>query len=151
MLGRYSRESRQPSQQAGNRRVLYWVDTMHPDYKSDHPGIAPDCGMPLEPVYADDANHAPASLLTKLPQGVVSIDGTTQELLGIRMATVERNVAPHIIRVLGRVAPEDTRVYRINSGTEGLELSCSFQNHAGSIFAAATRDAVNPQLARCNS
>src|SRR6202140_806040 len=120
MLGRYSRESRQPSQQAGNRRVLYWVDTMHPDYKSDHPGIAPDCGMPLEPVYADDANHAPASLLTKLPQGVVSIDGTTQELLGIRMATVERNVAPHIIRVLGRVAPEDTRVYRINSGTEGF-------------------------------
>jgi RND family efflux transporter MFP subunit len=36
------------------------------------------------------------------------------------MATVERNVAPHIIRVLGRVAPEDTRVYRINSGTEGF-------------------------------
>ena len=120
MLGRYSRESRQPSQQAGNRRVLYWVDTMHPDYKSDHPGIAPDCGMQLEPVYADDANHAPASLLTKLPQGAVSIDGTTQELLGIQIATVERNVAPHIIRVLGRVAPEDTRVYRINSGTEGF-------------------------------
>jgi RND family efflux transporter MFP subunit len=119
MLGRYTRESRQPSQQAGNRRVLYWVDPMHPDYKSDHPGIAPDCGMQLEPVYADDANRAPASL-AKLAQGVVGIDGTTQELLGIRMATVERNVAPHIIRVLGRVAPEDTRVYRINSGTEGF-------------------------------
>src|ERR1700747_2121569 len=78
------------------RPVLYWVDPMHPDYKSDHPGIAPDCGMKLEPVYAEDANEAPAPLLTKLPQGVVSIDGTTQELLGIRMATVERNVGPHV-------------------------------------------------------
>ncbi len=35
------------------RRILYWVDPMHPAYKSDKPGIAPDCGMKLEPVYAD--------------------------------------------------------------------------------------------------
>lgn len=37
----------------GERKVLYWVDPMHPAYKSDKPGIAPDCGMKLEPVYAD--------------------------------------------------------------------------------------------------
>ncbi len=36
-----------------DRKVLYWVDPMHPAYKSDKPGIAPDCGMKLEPVYAD--------------------------------------------------------------------------------------------------
>ena len=34
----------------GGRKVLYWVDPMHPAYKSDKPGIAPDCGMKLEPV-----------------------------------------------------------------------------------------------------
>ena len=28
---------------------------MHPQYKSDKPGIAPDCGMKLVPVYADEA------------------------------------------------------------------------------------------------
>ncbi len=37
------------------RRVLYYVDPMHPAYKSDKPGVAPDCGMTLEPVYADEA------------------------------------------------------------------------------------------------
>ncbi len=37
----------------GGRKILYWVDPMHPAYKSDKPGIAPDCGMKLEPVYAD--------------------------------------------------------------------------------------------------
>lgn len=36
------------------RKILYYVDPMHPAYKSDKPGIAPDCGMTLEPVYADD-------------------------------------------------------------------------------------------------
>ena len=46
----------------GERKVLYWVDPMHPAYKSDRPGIAPDCGMKLEPVYADGgaASLAPA-------------------------------------------------------------------------------------------
>ena len=41
------------SAQKGERKVLYWMDPMHPAYKSDKPGIAPDCGMKLEPVYAD--------------------------------------------------------------------------------------------------
>jgi RND family efflux transporter MFP subunit len=36
------------------RKILYWHDPMHPWYKSDKPGIAPDCNMPLEPVYADE-------------------------------------------------------------------------------------------------
>jgi RND family efflux transporter MFP subunit len=40
------------------RKVLYWVDPMHPAYKSDKPGIAPDCGMKLEPVYADGGGQS---------------------------------------------------------------------------------------------
>jgi RND family efflux transporter MFP subunit len=32
--------------------ILYYVDPMHPWYKSDKPGTAPDCGMKLVPVYA---------------------------------------------------------------------------------------------------
>jgi RND family efflux transporter MFP subunit len=35
------------------RKILYYVDPMHSWYKSDKPGVAPDCGMKLEPVYAD--------------------------------------------------------------------------------------------------
>jgi RND family efflux transporter MFP subunit len=44
----------------GGRKILYWVDPMHPAYKSDKPGIAPDCGMKLEPVYADGGGAASA-------------------------------------------------------------------------------------------
>lgn len=35
------------------RKVLYWYDPMHPTYKADKPGKAPDCGMDLVPKYAD--------------------------------------------------------------------------------------------------
>ena len=38
---------------AGEPKILYWYDPMHPDYKSDKPGVAPDCGMDLVAKYAD--------------------------------------------------------------------------------------------------
>lgn len=102
-------------------RVLYWVDPMHPSYKADKPGIAPDCGMELVPVYAKDVGNAPASSpLTQFSAGAVSIDGDTQRLLGIRIASVEKSRATRRVRVVGRVVPEDTRVYRINSGVDGV-------------------------------
>jgi RND family efflux transporter MFP subunit len=40
---------------ATERKVLYWQDPMHPAYKSDKPGKAPDCGMDLVPVYEESA------------------------------------------------------------------------------------------------
>ena len=36
------------------RKILFWYDPMHPAYKSDQPGKAPDCGMDLVPKYSDD-------------------------------------------------------------------------------------------------
>ena len=117
-LGR--RHEPRPADQAG-RHVLYYVDPMHPAYKSDKPGVAPDCGMRLEPIYAEDAGSRPlSSALAQLPAGAVRIDGTTQRLLGIRLAEVEGGGTARLIRTVGRVIPEDTRVYRINPGVEGF-------------------------------
>lgn len=50
------------------RKILYYVDAMHPWYKSDKPGLAPDCGMKLQPVYAGGmqataANSVPEKIL----------------------------------------------------------------------------------------
>src|SRR5438309_1520649 len=44
----------------GGRKILYYVDAMHPWYKSDKPGIAPDCGMKLVPVYSDGNGAVPS-------------------------------------------------------------------------------------------
>src|SRR5262252_927525 len=118
-LGWHRAHSRAGSQMG--RHVLYYVDPMHPSYKSDKPGVAPDCGMKLEPVFAEELSHAlSTSATTVLPAGAVSIDGATQRLLGIRLAVVEKNAPTHILRAVGRVTPEDTRVYRINPGVDGF-------------------------------
>jgi RND family efflux transporter MFP subunit len=101
------------------RHVLYWVDPMHPDYKSDHPGVAPDCGMQLEPVYAEPIS-ASGSSATPIAPGLVGIDTERQQLYGIRVSPVERSSGAQNVRVLGRVVPEDTRVYRLNAGMEGF-------------------------------
>ena len=118
-VGRNHKTPHDHDKDAQARRVLYWVDPMHPDYKSDHAGIAPDCGMQLEPVYADDAGGPTPASMPELPAGAVSIDGAMQQLVGIRMAKVEKTDSARKVRVLGRVVPEDTRVYRIDAGTEG--------------------------------
>ena len=118
-LGWHHAHSRAGSQMG--RHVLYYVDPMHPSYKSDKPGVAPDCGMKLEPVFAEDlSNVLSTSATTELPAGAISIDGATQRLLGIRLAVVEKNAPTQIIRAVGRVTPEDTRVYRINPGVDGF-------------------------------
>src|ERR1035438_9879015 len=88
-IGRYH----SPSEAGGKtgRHALYYVDPLHPAYRSDKPGIAPDCGMKLEPVFAEEAGNAPpSSSLAQLPAGAVNIDGATQRLMGIRIAPVER-------------------------------------------------------------
>jgi Cu(I)/Ag(I) efflux system membrane fusion protein len=117
-IGRYRPHA--PAGGTAERRVLYYVDPMHPAYKADKPGIAPDCGMRLEPVFAEDGNAPPSSPLASLPAGAVRIDGATQRLMGIRLLPVEKSGATRTIRVVGRVAPEDTRVYRINPGVDGF-------------------------------
>ncbi len=56
----YGRRGTTAGPKTGGRKILYWHDPMHPAYKSDKPGIAPDCGMKLEPVYADEGPAAAA-------------------------------------------------------------------------------------------
>ncbi|HUD65211.1 MAG TPA: efflux RND transporter periplasmic adaptor subunit [Candidatus Sulfotelmatobacter sp.] len=113
------------------RHVLYWVDPMHPDYKSDHAGIAPDCGMQLEPVYEQPASAAVVPAAPAQP-GTIGIDPDKQQLFGIRVAAAERTSASTKLRVLGRVSPEDTRVYRITSGSEGF-IRSTFNDSVGEL------------------
>src|SRR5579863_957380 len=86
---------RHPAQPTtAGRRILYWVDPMHPAYRSDKPGIAPDCGMALEPVYEGDG-ASPAATLTA---GTTSISAERQRMIGIRVETAGRSTGVREIR-----------------------------------------------------
>jgi hypothetical protein len=105
----------------GERKILYYVDPMNPSYRSDKPGIAPGCGMPLEPVYADQKGVATggADLPKSLPPGTIRISNEKQQLIGVKVITVEKVPWTHTARVLGRVTPDENRIYRINAAING--------------------------------
>ena len=102
-----------------SRAILYYIDPMHPSYKSDKPGIAPDCGMKLEPVYADGTAGVHEDKNGQLPPGTVKIGPESQQLIGVKVGRVEKRSGKHVVRILGRIAVDETRIYRINATIDG--------------------------------
>jgi RND family efflux transporter MFP subunit len=111
----YSKGPSPGSGGGGERKVLYYVDPMNPGHRYDKPGIAP-CGMALEPVYA--GGGADGECPVTLP-GTVKITPDKQQLIGVKIEQVEKGSSLHTIRLLGKVAADETRVYQINSSVAG--------------------------------
>lgn len=116
---RYGRRGAETSKSPEAHQVLYYVDPMHPAYKSDKPGVAPDCGMKLEPVYADVSLMAAGSFASPTPSGAVHIDRAKQQLFGVRVSPVDQSSGTYQIRLFGRVTPDESRIYKLNAGIEG--------------------------------
>ncbi len=99
------------------RKVLYYEDPMHPSYRSSKPGKAPDCGMDLVPVYAGGAAGSIQTGAAQLPG--VAIEPAAQQLYGIKLVKAKMEAERQTIRLFARVEADDTRVFRIDFGTDG--------------------------------
>jgi Cu(I)/Ag(I) efflux system membrane fusion protein len=103
-------------------RVLYYVDPMHPAYHSDKPGKAPDCGMDLVAVYADTVGKS----LVASGDGTsdsINIDPASQKIYGIQLAAVENDSGSRTIHAFGKVAADQTRIYKVTVGADGYVKS----------------------------
>jgi Cu(I)/Ag(I) efflux system membrane fusion protein len=98
------------------RKVLYWVDPMHPQYTSDRPGKAPDCGMDLVPVYADGGPEASAPVEG---YAAITLPPGRQQAIGAATGPVERRELVQTIRAVGRVAVDERRLHRVHAKFEG--------------------------------
>jgi len=101
------------------RKVLYYIDPMHPAYRSDKPGSAPDCGMQLQPVYAGEEWSSTDVRRMVRAAGEPRVSDEQQQLIGVRIAPVENAAVTETLRLFGRVAVDETRMYRLNIGIEG--------------------------------
>jgi RND family efflux transporter MFP subunit len=99
---------------AAKRRILYYVDRMHPAYKSDKPGVAPDCGMKLEPVYADEVSTDPTA-----DAGLLNVSPEQQRLIGVQYGLAELTASSNSFRAVGKVAQDETRLVRVHPKVEG--------------------------------
>ena len=91
---------------------------MHPDYRSDHPGNCPICGMPLEADRAGAATGGDAAARA-LPHGAVQVSPERQQAIGVRLGVVSRLAGTRLLRTTGRVAPDENRTYPIVAAVSG--------------------------------
>src|SRR5262245_21651399 len=79
--------ARGPGGKSGNvaAGAQKWTCPMHPQIVMDHAGSCPICGMDLVPV----GSRAAAEPSGVSGQGVVRLDATRRQLIGVRTASVE--------------------------------------------------------------
>ncbi|MGA2475407.1 MAG: efflux RND transporter periplasmic adaptor subunit [Terriglobia bacterium] len=105
-----------PTTDSSGRKILYYEDPMHPWYKSNKPGIAPDCGMKLVAVYADEQQTAAVGTL---PPGAVQISPARQQLMGVTTALADYRPVEKTIRTVGQVAIDETRLANVHVKVNG--------------------------------
>jgi membrane fusion protein, copper/silver efflux system len=92
--------------EAGEKKIEYWVAPMDPNFVSDKPGKSP-MGMDLVPVYEESQPGSGAV-------GVVHIDPSFVQNIGVQWVDVERRDIPVSIRTIGTVAYNDRRISLVN-------------------------------------
>lgn len=107
---------RTPAAPAGkpSQAILYWVDPMHPWYKSDKPGVAPDCGMTLVAVHAGEESQYQAR-----EKGMVQVSPEKQQLIGVEYGTAQYETAGDTIQAAARVTLDETRIAKVQPRVEG--------------------------------
>lgn len=97
---------------SAEKKVLYWVAPMDPNFKSDKPGKSP-MGMDLVPVYADSGADSDA----------VTISAAVENNLGVRTEKAKVRPLWRRIEATGYVGFDETRISHINTRVSGWVTS----------------------------
>jgi membrane fusion protein, copper/silver efflux system len=104
--------------QASAHAAAVYTCPMHPEYRSEHPGNCPICGMALTAERGGTATGGDAAA-GALPQGAVQVSPESQQAIGVRLGIVERLAATRLLRTSGRVVPDENRTYPIVAAVSG--------------------------------
>ncbi|MDE0982748.1 MAG: efflux RND transporter periplasmic adaptor subunit [Gammaproteobacteria bacterium] len=89
---------------SGERRPLYWVAPMDPNYRRDEPGLSP-MGMPLIPVYESG--------------DTITVASSIQQNLGVRTTLVIREDFSPIINAVGSIGWDESSIQMLHTRAEG--------------------------------
>lgn len=95
----------------GEKKPLYWVAPMDPNYRRDRPGKSP-MGMDLIPVYEEGAPSGEIA-------GTVRISPAVSHNLGVRVAEVTRGPLDLEINTVGYISFDEKRLTHFHSRVEG--------------------------------
>ena len=91
-----------------------WTCPMHPSVIRSAPGQCPICGMDLVPLEAEGPAEGGIE-----GHGVVEISSEKQQLIGVVTTPVERRSLERVVRTVGRVTVDETRLADVNAKVEG--------------------------------
>jgi len=100
------------NQASAEKKPLYWVSSMNPDFKSNKPGTDP-MGMKLVPVYKEKGGDAESG------PGTVRISPDVINNLGVRTAVAERKALHLQIKTVGYVQYDEDQLYHVHPRVSG--------------------------------
>jgi len=103
---------------ASTKQVASYTCPMHPQYTIDHAGDCPMCGMRLVRAGDRESDKKPDPGSPATP-GMLQINAVRQQLIGVRTDEVRLGSSSDVLRVPGRIAVDDQRLYRIVAAAEG--------------------------------
>ena len=109
-IGLYLLPGRGAAPKAGEGGEI-WTCPMHPSVIRSEPGDCPICGMDL--VLQEET--APSGESEVEGRGVVDISPEKQQLIGVVTTPVERRRLERVVRTVGRVAVDESRVSHVHS------------------------------------
>jgi Cu(I)/Ag(I) efflux system membrane fusion protein len=98
------------------RKILYYVDPMNPQNRSDKPGKAPD-GMDLVPIYLEEAAAEATAVSGYVP---VKISAERRQMMGVMLEEARVMNLEQSIRTVGRVTYDETRLHHVHTKFEGF-------------------------------
>ncbi|MDH5572994.1 MAG: efflux RND transporter periplasmic adaptor subunit [Gammaproteobacteria bacterium] len=107
----------EPVARQKEKKILYWVAPMDPNYQRDKPGKSP-MGMDLVPVYDETATDAENDNV-KGEGPVVKISPNVIQNLGVRTAVVTKGQLAREIDTVGYVDFDEGKLRHVHMRTEG--------------------------------
>jgi len=104
--------SSQPDPESKEKKILYWVAPMNPDFRRDVSGKSP-MGMDLIPVYegSEEEMNEDVSIVKIRPEVINN--------LGVRTSSVEMGALWKRISTVGYIDYDETKINHIHTRTEG--------------------------------
>ncbi len=119
--------------------AIIWTCSMHPQIRQPNPGKCPLCGMDLIPVKSND-DHAGGS-------GEVVLSERARKLAQVQTATVKREFMETELRLVGKVAYDETRLRHVAARISG-RIDRMFVNYTGVMVNAGDHlvEIYSPEL-----
>jgi Cu(I)/Ag(I) efflux system membrane fusion protein len=102
--------------------IAFYTCPMHPSVKQSGPGTCPICSMDLTPV----TRH-------ELDTGIMLVDGTRRQLIGLRTERVSRKPVVTTMRTVGRVTVDESRL---------TDVTIKYDGYIGELHADETGERV---------